>query len=352
MGALENPLLHRQDYVALVNAVKPSVVTITAEVPGPSGIFIPAQSRARAGTGILMYETESRYYIATNAHVIEGASMVHVSIEGAAKISAVPIGRDDEADLAIIAVYKSDAVAVGIHSVIIARFGESHRTQVGEIVLAIGNAMGEGIAVTNGIVSAKDIQIFVDGRRLDTLQTNAAINRGNSGGPLVNVFGEVIGINTAKFSEQLAEGMAYAIPAHVAKPILERIIRDSVESDTEPVQRRPIMGVELSNWTATQATASAGNLLSRGVASERIIYPDQGVRIARVFAGSPALRAGLRVNDIITVMDGVAIVAFDDFVEQISTKNVGDEVTLTIIRNGTESLEIKVTLAANAGPLF
>jgi serine protease Do len=347
MGAAEGLLLHRQDYVALVDAVKPGVVAITAEVPGGSGIFA-SQGRPRAGTGILMYETESRYYIATNAHVIEGASSVNVSIEGSRGISAVPIGRDSDADLAVIAVYKADAITVGIHSVVIARFGDSQASQVGEIVIAVGNAMGDGISVTNGIISAKDIQIAVAGRRLDTLQTNAAINSGNSGGPLVNVYGDVIGINTAKLSVQLGEGMAYAIPSHVAKPILERIIRES----TDPTPQRPIMGVVIDTWTEVQAAAAASSLINRGISPDLVVYPTEGVRLSQISARSPAQQAGLRPNDIVTAIDNTPIATSDDFIAQMYTKTAGQEITLTIIRNGLESLEIKVTLIANTTPIF
>jgi serine protease Do len=326
------------------------VVTIIAELPvSTSGMF--TQSRPpRAGTGFLMFESETRYYIATNAHVIEGAGEVRVSINGSAEISAVPIGRDDAADLAVIAIYKSGAANVGINSVTIANFGDSDAAQVGEIVVAIGNAMGDGLTVTNGIISAKDIQIVVAGRVLDTLQTNAAINNGNSGGPLVNVFGEVIGINTARLAVHLGEGMAYAIPSHVAKPILERIIKE--QGGTEALPRRPIMGVTISSWTETQAAAARDSLLERGIADELIIFPSSGVVLAQVTARSPAQQAGLRVNDIVTAMDGVTLNTADDFIGQMETKRAGDIVTLTVIRDGTQSLQIRVTLVANSNPLF
>lgn len=340
----ETPLVGRQDYVDLVNAVKPSVVTITAVLPG-TGIFGLNQGQERAGTGILMYETTSRYYIATNAHVIAGADTVTVSIEGSGEIRAVPIGRDDDNDLAVIAVYKADAFEEGVTSTSLARFGDSHQVQVGEIVVAIGNAMGEGISVTNGIISAINNTIFVDGIILDVMQTNAAINRGNSGGPLVNVYGEVIGVNTAKFSERLAEGMGFAIPSHVAKPILEDIMRQGFES------RRPMIGVNIDNWTPTQAQAHLQNLLQY-YPEETLIVPEQGVLVTSVINDSPALYAGILRHDIITAANGQEIGSMDALIQFMTDRNVGDTVIFTLVRNSYVILEIPVVLGPNMSPRF
>jgi len=339
---------YRPSYVELVQLVEPSVVLITATVPpdARSGFNFNFGGSISAGSGIIMAETSTRYYIATNAHVIERAQEVHVSIAGSEKIPAVPVGRDDEADLAVIAVYKAEAVRQGVTSVRVAQFGDSSGMQVGEVVLAIGNSMGEGNTVTNGIISAIDREITVSGRHLLVLQTNAAINQGNSGGPLVNLHGQVVGINTAKFSERLAVGMGYAIPSHVAMPILERIMHDF-----DPVyQRRPMIGITITTLDVYIISDLSEFYLMRGIYEEDLIMPDEGVLIRSVTPGSPADVAGLFRYDIVTAVDGSPVSTNEELIEIFSAMEVGDEVTLGIVREGIEVLEITVVLGPNTSP--
>ncbi|MCL2350362.1 MAG: trypsin-like peptidase domain-containing protein [Defluviitaleaceae bacterium] len=335
----QNSLVGRDNYVALVNAVKPSVVTVTVTMPRGGG-------GTRAGTGILMYETNSRYYIATNAHVIEGGEAVRVSIEGSSLIPAVPIGRDDDNDLAVIAVYKSDAVQHGVHGVVVARFGDSEQSEVGEIVLAIGNAMGEGITVTNGIVSAIGVTIHIDDITLNVMQTNAAINRGNSGGPLVNVFGEVIGINTAKYAEQLAEGMGYAIPSHVAKPILQQIMQQGAPA------RRPTIGITIAPWGVPESLSFRSHLLRSGHNEADLIVPREGVMVYSMSPYGPARYAGMLLQDIIVAIDGVSIANFDELVEVMLQKDMGQTAVFTVVRGGIERIDISVVLGEYAAQNF
>lgn len=325
----------RPNYVDIVQHVMPSVVTITAQInraAARSGFsFGPSLA---AGTGILMHETSSRYYIATNAHVIEGASAVGISIEGSPYIAASPVGRDTDADLAVIAITKADALAAGITGVRLANFGESGYMRVGDIVLAIGNAMGEGNTATNGIVSGLDKEIFVSGRTLSVLQTNAAINHGNSGGPLVNIYGEVIGINTAKFVETMAEGMGYAIPTDVAMPILERIMQ------TPPT---PAIGIRFDTLNEMRAIEISNRLAMYGF--EHVELPDFGIVIAGIIPNSPAENAGLDVYDIITHMNGEPIRVGQELADAISAMYIGDQITLTIVRNGSETFDISLRLS-------
>ena len=329
------------DYAELAQMVKPSVVLITATGGMPANFLLgPGQS---AGSGILMYETSTRYYIATNAHVIEGAREVFVSIAGSDEIPAVPVGRDDDADLAVIAIYKAEAVARGVTSVTIASFGDSDAMLVGNVVLAIGNSMGAGNTVTNGIISALERDIFVAGRQLEVLQTNAAINRGNSGGPLVNIHGEVIGINTAKFTETLAEAMGYAIPSNIAMPILERLMH---EHDSA-LHRRPMIGVNIATLNDEISEELIAILTRQGISPNYINLPEQGVVVTTVGRDTPASRAGLRVYDIITAIDGVQVATNEDLIDIFSTMNAGDQVVLSIIRYGHEIMDINVTLGPN-----
>ena len=319
----------------LVQMVEPSTVLITAKGSnrGPMGFnfdIIP-----NAGSGIIIYETASRFYIATNAHVIEGAREVHVSIAGSLKIPAVPVGRDDDADLAVIAVYKFEAIERGATAVRTAVFGDSSLMRVGESVIAIGNSMGEGNTVTMGIVSAVDREIRVRGRNLLVMQTDAAINRGNSGGPLVNFNGEVIGINTAKFTEELAEGMGYAIPSNVAMPILERIMH---------YEGRPMIGVTIATLNPRTAEQLANALISQGFDSESFDMPGHGVLINSVNPNGPAGQADLRAGDIVTAVDGTIVMTSDEFIEILTSLSVGDSIALTLLRNASQVMEIEVTL--------
>ena len=333
----------RHSYVELVELVKPSVVLISASMPaGSRSVFnFNFGGPTLAGSGIIMYETSTRYYIATNAHVIQGADEVHVSIAGSAKIPAMPVGRDDANDLAVIAVSRADAMLQGVTSVRVARFGDSDAMRVGEGVLAIGNSMGEGITVTNGIISATNREIFVSDRHLpEVLQTNAAINQGNSGGPLINLNGEVIGINTAKFSERLAEGMGYAIPSNVAMPILEEIMH---QHDAATGQR-PMIGIRFGALNDELVASLVQTYIRRGSSENDLIVPSQGLLITSVFPGSPAAHAGLARYDIITAVDNAPMYADYQIIDIFSTLNVGDTVTLTIIREGTETLTVDVTL--------
>ena len=339
----QNPAV-RHSYVELVQLVEPSVVLITASMaPSSGGVFgFNFGSGTSAGSGILMYETSTRYYIATNAHVIEGAQEVHVSIAGSPKIPAMPVGRDDGADLAVIAVNKAPAIQQGVTSVRLASFGDSSLMLPGEGVLAIGNSMGEGITVTNGIIGAINREIFVQNRHLpEVLQTNAAINQGNSGGPLINLNGQVIGINTAKFSERLAEGMGYAIPSNVAMPILERIMH---ESSAAAATGRPMIGITFTTLNENLAEHLRSIYIDNNVDEDVLLVPDEGLLIRSVVAGSPASVADLRVDDIITAVDGTAMTTDYQIISIFSAMQVGDEVTLSIVRDGTESLEITVAL--------
>lgn len=342
--ASQNPLT-RPNYVELVQLVEPSVVLITAHMPrgGNRNSFsfnFGAPSPTSAGSGIIMYETSTRIYIATNAHVVEGAQEVHVSIAGSDKIPALPVGRNSSADLAVIAVNKADAIQQGVTTVRIASFGDSDQMQVGQGVLAIGNSMGEGNTVTNGIISAIDREIFVQNRHLsEVLQTNAAINQGNSGGPLINLYGEVIGINTAKFSERLAEGMGYAIPSNVAMPILQQLMQEHT-----PGESRPMIGITVSTLTPYMLDEFASFYLRQEISPESLILPEQGVLIASVLPDGPAYRAGFMRYDIITAVNGRAIAEQDELIGMFTQMQAGNEVTLTIIRDGTTTYNIPVTL--------
>jgi serine protease Do len=310
----------------MIKRVEPSVVSVSAtfDASGPYG-FGP---RISEGSGIIFFEDRNRVYIATNNHVVGGAREAHVSISGSDPIKAHPVGSDPDADLQVIYVEKRDLRVVGIHHVVIALFGDSDLMEVGDVVLAIGNAMGEGNSATRGIVSAKERTITVEGRRLTMLQTDAAINQGNSGGPLINTRGEVIGINTAKFSSDgffspMVEGMGYSISSNIAKPILEDLMNRS---------SRPALGIY--GQTVTDEM----------VDDMELDIPPLGVYVNEIIRNSGAERAGLERTDIITGFNDRPILTMEQLIDEIRQSAIGETVQIKVLRRGKDVLTLDVTL--------
>jgi len=233
---------HQLDsYADVYELVMDSVVSIntTSEVMQqetgffyPFGGMTPSQPNTPrsprevrgAGSGIIFFEDDYSIYIITNFHVIDNVKSCFISLDDEIQVPARYIGGDAFNDIAIIAVYKSDMEDAGIDTYQIAIYGSSDEMRMGDQVMAVGNALGDGKTVTLGIISAKNKQITIDSNSYTVLQTDAAINRGNSGGPLVNMRGEVIGINVAKLSSSSVEGMGFAIPTDVIINIAEEIM--------------------------------------------------------------------------------------------------------------------------------
>lgn len=331
----EKPVDARGSYAAVIDKVEPTVVSIVSSVPyeDPFGIYggnFGGGESTGLGTGILFFENENKYYIVTNFHVIESASNISVLVHGSEPIEASVVGFDQAQDLAVVSISRTDTSEAGVTSVTLATFGNSDSIKVGDEVLAIGNALGEGNTATNGIVSAKDKEIAVQGRTLKVLQTNAAINPGNSGGPLVNLNGEVIGINTAKISEANTEGMGYSIPSNIAKPIIQGFM-DSIN--------KPFLGVTIS--TIDAETAKQFNL------------PSAGAIVSSIMDDSPAAAAGIKVNDIITGFNGMPVLTSEALIDFVRFSEVGETAEIKLIRlseNGTEmeSMTINITLQAKS----
>ncbi len=318
-------------YSGIISRVEPSVVCITAKSAGTSYNFWGGTTdMSYAGSGILFHETDTKYYIATNYHVISADGMasgleISVSVAGSALIPAKVVGFNGEHDLAVISIEKTEAIKTGVESVHLAVFGDSSSMKVGDAVLAIGNAMGEGNTATNGIISAKDKTIAIENKTLEVLQTNAAINPGNSGGPLINLKGEVIGINTAKISaisaDGVAEGMGYSIPSDVARPIIEDLMN---------VINKAYLGVTCG--TITEAAAKQYSL------------PSAGAYVNEVAAGSPAEKAGLKATDIITSFNGMPVLSSSQLVEYVQSCKIGDKVEIKVIRDGKDYLTLNAEL--------
>ena len=211
----------------------------------------------------------------------------------------------------------------GIKDITVAKFANSDNVEVGDFVFPIGNALGRGKTMTQGMISAQNKQIDIDGKNLTVIQTDAAINPGNSGGALMNSDGEVVGINTAKLSSSAIEGIGYAIPSNIAIDIADQIINNGYVE-------RPYFGI--MGKTITENTKRIYNLNTTGVI------------VVEVEEDSNAERAGLKAGDIITDFNGQKIETLDDLSGAINKCKPNDTVSFNIIRNGREEMTLNVTL--------
>ena len=303
----------------VVRLVDPAVVSVVPEFSNtfqnplqPSAPFITdGIQRNREGSGIIFAKDEERVFIVTNNYVTRGANAVNILMSNQGPIPAHLVGQDDIVGLTVLGVYQADVHQAGITEISIAAFGDSDVMNVGDIVLAIGNAMGEGNSTTSGIISAGEKEIF-DGRRtLRVLQTDAAINPGASGGPLVNKRGQVIGINiiAASTEHYAIEGMGFSVPSNVAKPVIERIMN---------LTPRPWLGIEGRNVNEEIAV--------------QLGIPPIGVYVVLIIPDTGAEQAGIRRGDVITSFNGRPVFNFDQLREEIGRTEVGDIVEVTIIR--------------------
>jgi len=303
--------------VAISAKVSPSVVGI--KVTYSYEIFKGYSTETEGeGSGIIYSEDG---YIVTNYHVIEAAindetAKVEVALEGSEEwIEAKIVGHDEVTDLAVIKIEKNGLQA--------AEFGASANLKVGDIAVAVGNPLGQDFAgtVTSGIVSALNRTITTDGRTYELIQTDAAINTGNSGGALANSKGEVIGINTVKIVATGVEGIGFAIPSDEAVPIIKELIENKKIS-------RPSIGI--GGYNITESIAKAYNL-------------HVGIFVSEVMSGSPAEKAGFKAGDIIIKADGKEVKTMDELNNIKYKYEVGDKLKVTVLRDSKE-VELTVTL--------
>lgn len=301
-----------------------SVVTVVTQIMRQN-LFQATQTAEGLGSGIIFEEDADHVYIVTNAHVIEDAKTVYIYYNDTQSVPAYVRGADTSADLAVLYMKKSEIpedIRAGIK---VASLGDSDSIRVGELAIAIGSPEGKafGNTVTVGSISGTQREITVDGNTLKVIQTDAAINPGNSGGALVNANAEVIGINTAKINNTEVEGMGFAIPVAVAKPIIEELLdKGSVE--------RPVLGI------------SEYALIPEAIADA--YHVPVGIMVYEVSRGSAAADAGIRQGDIITKIDGRDITSLEIVTEILSEHEVGDTVEVTLIRNRNTHEPIKVML--------
>jgi len=309
----------------VVNGVLDSVVSINIKGQEQSyNYFFGSQTYQPqgAGSGFIYAEDGEKIYIVTNYHVIVDAVEVTISVDDKTMIPANYVGGDEEADVAVMSVNKSDMEEAGI-SYKAAVFGDSDQVRIGEYALAIGNALGEGKTVTMGIISAVKNEVSVQDKTMNLIQTDAAINQGNSGGPLINIDGYVIGINTAKLSGTGIEGMGYSIPSNTVKEVADTIIN---EGNID----RPYLGIECR--TITEDMKAMYNL------------PSVGVYVNNVVQGGPAANAGMIATDIIVGFEDKQISSFEELTDAIASHKSGDTVKVYIYRNGKTPTDLYVTL--------
>lgn len=343
---------------AVAQASMPSVVAITTvsvqEIPSFFGYSSHQYKSASTGSGIIVGDNDDELLIATNNHVVDGATTLSVcfigddvanaetetvnagdngdlNVEDA--VSAKIKGTDADNDLAVVAVKKSDIPEDTLNQIKIAQIGSSDDLAVGQQVVAIGNALGYGQSVTSGWISALNRTISTDDGTNSTglIQTDAAINPGNSGGALLNMKGELIGINSAKYADSAVEGMGYAIPISKAKPILEELMnretREKVDSS-----KKGYLGVSLANLTTE--------------AIEMYNMPT-GAFVRSVEDDSPAQEAGICKGDIIVKFDGQKVSDGDDLLDKLQYYKSGEKIEAVIARATNREYEentIELTL--------
>lgn len=328
------------DVSAIAKEAMPSIVAITnmGTVSYQTFWGIQQQQSESCGSGIIIKQDDKYLYIVTNNHVVKDADELTVQFSDNETVKCEVKGMDEADDLAVVKVALSDIKADTLKTIKVASVAdESEELVVGQGVIAIGNALGYGQSVTNGIISALGRSVTVQDEQTgqtivnnNMIQTNAAINPGNSGGALLNAKGEVIGINSAKYSDTQVEGFGYAIPITDAMPIVEQLIeREKVDQS-----KTAFLGIQGQDMSAD--IASAYNM-------------PEGIYLYEVVKGSPAEDAGLRQGDIITKFDKQTVKSMSELKQQLAYYKAGEKVKITFERlsqNGYEEQTVEVKLGS------
>ena len=332
--------VYMTDVSEIVEAVMPSIVSITSKTLVNSGNFGPSffgnnedQYSEGAGSGIIVSKTDSELLILTNNHVVEGAEELSVQFVNEKSVDAVVKGQSERKDVAVISIKISDLDNDTINAIKIATLGDSSKLKVGNGIIAIGNALGYGQSVTTGVVSALNREVTLDNITTKMIQIDAAINGGNSGGALLNSSGEVVGINSVKYSSNgysstaSIEGMGFAIPITDVKELITSLMNGEEDSSDASIGVEGYMVTEEQN-------KSYGTPV--------------GFYITKVVEGTGADKAKLEIGNIITGIDGKEVKSFSDLTDVLYEKKKGDKVKLTIsYTSGREYKEksVNVTLS-------
>tara|TARA_B110000196_G_scaffold194972_1_gene166972 strand:+ start:256 stop:1287 length:1032 start_codon:yes stop_codon:yes gene_type:complete len=299
----------------VAETISPSLVTIQSKqevlVRRRNGVR-PRDINLGLGSGLIISDNG---YIVTNAHVIEQADEIAVSLSNGETINAEIIGTDPKTDIALIKIEQKDLIA--------ANLGDSDQVRVGQFVIAAGNPFGLSASITSGIVSAKGRSNVGIADYEDFIQTDASINQGNSGGPLVNLDAEVIGINTAMLGRNGNIGIGFAIPINLVKDIVSDLIDDGEVT-------RGFLGVRINE--VTEEYASQMNV-------------EFGIFVSNVNKDSPAMLSGIKAGDIITHLNGNPAIELAKFRLEIAGFRPSEEVVLTIVRRD-QTIEITVKLGS------
>lgn len=306
----------------------PSTVAITCTFTTDS--WFGRYETPGSGSGIIIGKNEKELLIVTNNHVVDGANTIKVMLIDDTEAEAVVKGTAASTDLAVIAVPLDSLTEETLGAIKIAKLGNSDDIKVGEMVVAIGNALGYGQSVTVGYISAKDREVTVDNAKMTLLQTDAAINPGNSGGALLNLEGEVIGINSVKYADEDVEGMCFAIPVSRVEDIITNLMNSLAEEE------KGYLGVGVND--VTEAIAEYYN------------WPI-GVYVVNFSEDSAAEEAGIKIGDIITGVNGIVVETANELIERVTTNRYGTAVTITLQRNidgEYQELEFEVVLRQSA----
>jgi serine protease Do len=302
-----------------VQKVGPSVVTVVGTIPGQNTFFGPTGDQTVSGSGVFI---SNEGYIITNNHVVEGTKEVSIILSDGTDQKAMVVGTDPYSDVAVL---KTDGKVPAV-----ATLGNSDALNPGESVIAIGSPLGNfKNTVTVGVVSATGRSIDTgNGYQIENLiQTDAAINHGNSGGPLVDLAGEVIGINTLVVrntnSGDVAEGLGFAIPVNTAQAVAQQIIQMGYFS-------RPYMGINFQP-------------INPDIATQYNLPAQWGVYVTKVAGNSPASDAGLREGDIIVKLGDIALDETHSYVNTLFTFKPGDQIALNVLRDGKDT-QLQITL--------
>ena len=329
--------VYMTDVSEVVEAVMPSIVSITSKTLVNSGMFGPFYSGEQyaegAGSGIIVSKTDSELLILTNNHVVEGANELSVQFVNEKNVDATVKGTSERKDVAVISVKLKDLDNATINAIKIATLGDSTKLKVGNGVIAIGNALGYGQSVTTGVVSALNREVAVDNNKTKMIQIDAAINGGNSGGALLNSAGEVVGINSLKYSANATstsasvEGMGFAIPISDVKDLVTKLMNGEADESEATI------GIE--GYMITEAQAKNYNM-------------PVGFYISKVVKNSGADKAELAIGNIVTGVEGNKVESISDITDVLYSKKKGDTIKLTISYvDGREyaEKEVDVTLS-------
>ena len=305
------------DVSGIVEEAMPSVVAINSKMVITQNDFFFGPQKYEAsgsGSGIIVGENDAELLLATNNHVVADSEDLQVTFVDGSTASAQVKGTDPDMDLAVVSVKLADIGADTRKAIKVASLGASNALKLGEGVVAIGNALGEGQSVTVGYVSALNKEVPIEGSTRKLIQVDAAINPGNSGGALLNMRGELIGINSAKLASTEIEGIGYAIPISEAKDIMNNLMTRETR-DQVPENEQGYIGIQLQNIDSTMAKAYG---------------MPEGIYVFKIVEGGAASRSDLRERDIITKFDGQTVKTGEELQKMLTYYRGGETVTLTV----------------------